>query len=47
MWENLNAQSLQQALQLENRNQILNGLSGDVEEAAAAFFEKRPPRFDD
>ena len=47
MWENLNAQSLQQALQLENRNQILNGLSGDVEEAAAAFFEKRPPRFED
>ena len=36
----------QQALMLENRNQILNGLSGDVEEAAAAFFEKRKPRFD-
>ncbi|WP_022958962.1 enoyl-CoA hydratase/isomerase family protein [Spongiibacter tropicus] len=46
MWENLNATSLQQALMLENRNQILNGLSGDVEEAAAAFFEKRKPRFD-
>lgn len=46
MWENLNATSLQQALMLENRNQILNGLSGDVEEAAAAFFEKRKPNFD-
>ncbi len=46
MWENLNANSLQQAIQLENRNQILNGLSGDVEEAAAAFFEKRKPRFE-
>lgn len=46
MWENLNANSLQQALMLENRNQILNGLSGDVEEAAAAFFEKRKPQFD-
>ena len=46
MWENLNTNSLQQALMLENRNQILNGLSGDVEEAAAAFFEKRKPQFD-
>lgn len=45
MWANLNAASLEDAMQVENRNQILNGLSGDVEEAAAAFFEKRKPRF--
>lgn len=45
MWSNLDAGSLQQAIAMENRNQILNGLSGDVEEAAAAFFEKRKPDF--
>lgn len=45
MWANLNAGSLEEAMQIENRNQILNGLSGDVEEAAAAFFEKRKPDF--
>ena len=46
MWANLDAPSMEAATHLENRNQILNGLSGDVEEAAAAFFEKRKPRFD-
>ncbi len=45
MWANLDAGSLDEAMQVENRNQILNGLSGDVEEAAAAFFEKRKPDF--
>lgn len=45
MWANLDAGSLEEAMQVENRNQILNGLSGDVEEAAAAFFEKRKPDF--
>ncbi|WP_372747737.1 enoyl-CoA hydratase/isomerase family protein [Litorivivens sp.] len=45
MWANLDASSLDAAMQLENRNQILNGLSGDVEEAAAAFFENRKPDF--
>lgn len=45
MWANLDAAGLEAAMQVENRNQILNGLSGDVEEAAAAFFEKRKPDF--
>ncbi len=45
MWSNLDASSLMAAMQVENRNQILNGLGGDVEEAAAAFFEKRKPNF--
>jgi len=45
MWANLNAASLEDAMQVENRNQILNGLSGDVEEAAKAFFERRKPNF--
>ena len=46
MWANLDAPSMEMAMHIENRNQILNGLSGDVEEAAAAFFAKRKPRFD-
>lgn len=46
MWANLDAGSLEEAQQVENRNQIITGLSGDVTEAAAAFFEKRKPRFD-
>ncbi|NND66902.1 MAG: enoyl-CoA hydratase/isomerase family protein [Halioglobus sp.] len=46
MWANLDATSMEAATHVENRNQILNGLSGDVEEAAAAFFEKRKPNFD-
>jgi enoyl-CoA hydratase/carnithine racemase len=46
MWSNLDAGSMEAAIHLENRNQILSGLSGDVEEAAAAFFEKRKPRFE-
>jgi enoyl-CoA hydratase len=46
MWANLDASSMEAAVHLENRNQILNGLSGDVAEAAAAFFEKRKPNFD-
>lgn len=46
MWANLDATSMEAATHLENRNQIINGLSGDVEEAAAAFFEKRKPQFD-
>ncbi len=45
MWANLDAANLESAIQLENRNQILNGLSGDVAEAAAAFFENRKPDF--
>lgn len=46
MWSNLDAGSMELAMQVENRNQILNGLSGDSQEAAAAFFEKRKPKFD-
>ena len=46
MWSNLDANSLSAAMQLENRNQILNGMGGDVEEAAAAFFEKRKPNYE-
>jgi enoyl-CoA hydratase/carnithine racemase len=43
MWANLDAPSLESALHLENRTQILAGTGGDIMEAAAAFVEKRPP----
>ena len=45
MWANLEAPSLEAAIQLENRNQIMAGMSGETKEAARAFFEKRKPRW--
>ena len=47
MWANLDAPNVEAAIHLENRNQILCGMSGEVEEAARAFFEKRKPRWSD
>lgn len=43
MWANLDVPNLEAAIQLENRNQILAGSSGEIEEAARAFVEKRKP----
>ncbi len=45
MWANLDVPNLEAAIQLENRNQIMAGSSGEVEEAARAFLEKRKPRW--
>jgi len=45
MWANLDISNLEAAIQLENRNQIMAGASGETEEAARAFFEKRKPRW--
>jgi enoyl-CoA hydratase/carnithine racemase len=45
MWANLDVASLEAAIQLENRNQIMAAGSGDIEEAARAFLEKRRPRW--
>lgn len=45
MWANLDTPNLEAAIQLENRNQIMAGLSGEAEEAGRAFFEKRKPRW--
>lgn len=47
MWSNLDAPSLEAAIHLENRTQILASTSGEMMEAAAAFREKRPPRWSD
>jgi enoyl-CoA hydratase len=46
MWANLDAPSLEAAIHLENRTQILASTGGEVAEAAKAFTEKRPPRWD-
>src|SRR5690606_41753630 len=43
MWANLDAASLEQAIHLENRTQILASTGGEIAEAAAAFMEKRKP----
>lgn len=43
MWSNLDAPSIESAIHLENRTQILAATGGEVMEAAAAFREKRAP----
>lgn len=43
MWANVDAPSVEAAIHLENRNQILASQTGDLEEAARAFLEKRDP----
>jgi enoyl-CoA hydratase len=45
MWSNLEISSLQAAIELENRNQLLAGYTGNLDEAIAAFREKRPPAY--
>ena len=44
MWANLEITSLAAAIELENRNQLLAGYTGNLDEAIAAFREKRPAR---
>jgi enoyl-CoA hydratase len=45
MWSNVDATSLDAALDLEDRTQVLASLTADMHEAVAAFGERRPPRF--
>jgi enoyl-CoA hydratase len=45
MWANLEAPSLERAIDLENRTQILGIQTEDSKEAAKAFIEKRKPIF--
>ena len=46
MWSNLETASMQAAIDLENRTQILTSFSDDMQEAMTAFLEKRPARFE-
>jgi enoyl-CoA hydratase/carnithine racemase len=43
--DNVDAPSLEAAVALENRNQVLAARTDDMREALAAFREKRPPVF--
>jgi enoyl-CoA hydratase/carnithine racemase len=42
---NVDAPSLETAIELENRNQVLAIQTADMSEALTAFREKRPPKF--
>jgi enoyl-CoA hydratase len=42
---NVDAPSLEAAIELENRTQILATRTEDMKEALAAFLERRPPKF--
>ncbi len=45
MWSNLEAGSMQAAIDLENRTQILTTFTEDLPEAMRSFLEKRKPEF--
>jgi enoyl-CoA hydratase len=45
MWASLDAGTLDEAIDLENRTQILCTMTEDYKEATAAFVAKRPPSF--
>jgi len=45
MWANLAAGSLDAAIELENRAQVLALMTEDFREASTAFAEKRAPRY--
>ena len=45
MWSNLEVPSLQAGIDLENRTQLLTTFTEDMQEAMAAFLDKRPPQF--
>ena len=44
---NIDAPSIESAVQLENRTQTICGFSEDAKEAQKAFFEKRAPKYTD
>ena len=46
MWSQLEVGSLEAGIDLENRTQVLSSMTGEMQEAVAAFLEKRPPRYD-
>jgi enoyl-CoA hydratase len=43
LWANVSASSLRQAIELENRSQVLGILSGNLEEGGRAVMERRAP----
>jgi enoyl-CoA hydratase len=47
LWANLETASLTAAIELEDRNQIMLGMTDNLPEAIVAFGEKRTPVFTD
>ena len=47
LWASVDAGSLEQAIAMEDRNQVLCVRAGYIEEGARAFVEKRKPHFKD
>jgi enoyl-CoA hydratase/carnithine racemase len=47
LWASVDAGSLEQALAMEDRNQVLCVRAGYIEEGARAFLEKRKPHYPD
>jgi enoyl-CoA hydratase len=45
MWSQLEVNSLQAGIDLENRTQTLSSMTGDMREAVLAFLQKRPADF--
>jgi enoyl-CoA hydratase len=45
IWSNLEIASLAAAIELEDRNQLLAGYTGNLDEAIEAFRDKRPPLY--
>ena len=45
MWSQLEVGSLQAGIDLENRTQVLSSMTNDMQEAVAAFLQKRPPHY--
>ena len=46
-WANVDAPSLDAAIVIEDRNQVLTVANGDVAEGVRSFLEKRPPEYAD
>jgi enoyl-CoA hydratase len=45
VWSNVDAPSFEAAIELENRTQVMTGMTEDCREAMLAFAEKREPVF--
>ena len=45
MWSALEIPAMQNAIDLENRQQIMASATSDHREAMAAFLERRPPDY--
>jgi enoyl-CoA hydratase len=47
IWANLEAGSLEAAIEIEDRNQLMLGFTENLPEAIRAFDQKRPPVYTD